>query len=319
MRKVTAILLDPSRGGAFCGEIELRDPVQGEAIVRMLAAPIHPADLNSIEGKYPGKPVLGREGVGEIELLGPATDGPSPGTRVLLPSGISTWREAVVCPVDQLVPVTNTLAVEQAATVRINPGSALRMLRDFVSLKPGDCLLQNAANSAVGRAVIQLAHVHGLRTINLVRRAELIEPLRAEGADTVLLDDEQVVDRIREIAPDARLALNAVGGESALRLANAMAEGGTLVTYGAMSRQPLRLPNSLLIFKDIRAVGFWFSRWMQRASVQEQSSMLTELLAHAERGMLRTEVEGTYKLSEGAMALEHARQSRRSGKILFTA
>jgi Zn-dependent alcohol dehydrogenase len=66
MRKVTAILLDPSRKGAFCDEIELREPIQGEAIVRLLAAPIHPADLNPIEGKYPGTPALGREGVGEF-------------------------------------------------------------------------------------------------------------------------------------------------------------------------------------------------------------------------------------------------------------
>ena len=285
----------------------------------MLAAPIHPADLNTIEGKYPGDPVLGREGVGAVESLGPATAGPTSGTRVLLPPGISTWCEACICPADRLVTAPDSLPIEQAATVRINPGTALRMLRDFVPLNAGDWMLQNAANSAVGRAVIQLAGASGVRTLNLVRRAELCEPLRADGADAVLLDDEQAVNRIREIAPDARLALNAVGGESALRLANALGDGGTLMTYGAMSRQPLRLPNGLLIFQDIRAVGFWFSRWSRRASAQEQSAMLTELLALAERGIVRTEIEKTYKLTDFATALEHAKQGRRSGKVLFTA
>lgn len=293
--------------------------MQREAIVRVLAAPIHPADLNTIEGKYPGKATLGREGVGEIETLGPQTEGPAPGTRVLLPSGLSTWCEACVCPVDQLVPVSSKLAIEQAATLQINPGSALRMLRDFVPLKSGDWLLQNAANSAVGRAVVQLSRALGLRTVNLVRRAELFDSLRTDGADIVLLDDENVVDRIREIAPNTRLALNAVGGESALRLANALGEGGTLVTYGAMSRQPLRLPNGLLIFKDIRAVGFWFTRWGQGASPEDRSSMLTELLSHAQSGVLRTDIEKTYRLTEVEAAVEHARQARRSGKVLFTA
>lgn len=318
MRKVTAILLDPAEHRVRCGEVELRDPAQGEAIVRVLAAPIHPADLNTVEGKYPGEAILGREGVGEIEFLGPDTTGPAPGTRVLLPAGVSTWCEACVCPVDQLVPVPSMHGLEQAATVRINPGSALRMLRDFVPLEHGDWVLQNAANSAVGRAAIQIAQAIGLRTVSLVRRPELIEPLRADGADAVFLDDADAVDRIREIAPDARLALNAVGGESALRLANALGEGGTLVTYGAMSRQPLRLPNGLLIFKDIRAVGFWFTNWGKRASAAEKSSMLAELLTYAERGILRTEIEKTYKLAEAEAAIEHARQARRSGKVLFT-
>jgi mitochondrial enoyl-[acyl-carrier protein] reductase / trans-2-enoyl-CoA reductase len=319
MRKVTAILLNPSGDGVHYGEIELREPAHGEAVVRVLAAPIHPADLNTIEGKYPGTPVLGREGAGEVVALGPATTGISPGTRVLLPSGVSTWCEACICRADQLVSVPNTIAIEQAATIRINPGSALRMLRDFVPLKRGDWLLQNAANSAVGRAVVQLAGASGVRTVNLVRRQELIERLRGEGADAVLLDGEHAVDRIREIAPAARLALNAVGGESAQRLADALGDGGTLVTYGGMSRQPLRLPNGLLIFKEIRAVGFWYSRWVQRASTQEQCSMLAELLSHAARGTLRTEIEKTYKLTEVTAALEHAKQSGRSGKVLFAA
>lgn len=292
--------------------------MRGEAIVRVLAAPIHPADLNTIEGKYPGEATLGREGVGEIESLGPVTIGPAPGTRVLLPAGVSTWCAACVCLVEQLVPVPNTLGLDQAATVRINPGSALRMLCDFVPLEQGDWVLQNAANSAVGRAVVQIARAIGLRTVSLVRRPELIESLQADGADAVFLDDADAVDRIREIAPSSRLALNAVGGESALRLANALGEGGTLVTYGAMSRQPLRLPNGLLIFKDIRAVGFWFTNWGKRASAAEKSSMLAELLTYAERGILRTEIEKTYKLAETEAAIEHARQARRSGKVLFT-
>jgi trans-2-enoyl-CoA reductase len=218
-----------------------------------------------------------------------------------------------------LVPVPTTLDNEQAATVRINPGSALYMLREFVPLKAEEWVLQNAANSAVGRAVIQLARALGLRTINLVRRPELIDPLLADGADAVLLDDEHAVDRIRELAPNARFALNAVGGESALRLANALAESGTLVTYGAMGRQPLRLPNGLLIFKDLRVVGFWLSRWGQRATELEKAAMLNELMQHAVSGILKTEIEKSYRLAEVESALEHARQGRRSGKILFTA
>ncbi|HET6406769.1 MAG TPA: zinc-binding dehydrogenase, partial [Chthoniobacteraceae bacterium] len=131
--------------------------------------------------------------------------------------------------------------------------------------------------------------------------------------------DEHALNRLREIEPTIRLALNAVGGESALRLANALSESGTLVTYGAMGRQPLRLPNGLLIFKDIRAVGFWLTRWTQHAAQPDQSAMLRELLALAGSGALRTEIEKTYPLEEAPAALAHARQGGRTGKILFAA
>ena len=115
-------------------------------------------------------------------------------------------------------------------------------------------MIQNAANSAAGRAVIQIAHELGFKTVNVVRRAELIDELRAEGGDVVLMDGEKLRDEVKAATSGApiRLGLNAVGGESALHLANCLAFGGTLVSFGAMSMQPLKIPTGLLIFKDLR-------------------------------------------------------------------
>ena len=63
-----------------------------------------------------------------------------------------------------------------------------------------------------------------------------------------------------------RLGLNAVGGASALNLANALSDFGVLVTYGAMARQPLKIPNGLLIFRNLEFKGFWASRWLRSLS-----------------------------------------------------
>jgi trans-2-enoyl-CoA reductase len=193
------------------------------------------------------------------------------------------------------------------------------MLRDFVELQPGDFVVQNAGNSAVGRAAIQIAQASGWRTISLVRRASLIDELKALGADFVFLDDEDAPPRIELAAGGApiRLALNAVGGESALRLANALASGGTIVTYGAMSRQPLRIPNGLLIFKDLRFRGFWITPRRQRATREENTAMFDELFALARRGILRQPAERVYPLDSVHEAIEHAGRSGRAGKILF--
>ena len=106
-------------------------------------------------------------------------------------------------------------------------------------------------------------------------------------------------------------------GESALRLANAVTPGGTIVTYGAMSRQPLRIPNGLLIFKDLRWRGFWITPWSQRATPDESAAMFGELFALAQRGCLRSTVERLYSLDSCLEALAHANRSERTGKVLF--
>ena len=305
-------------------EIEVPPPQSGEVLVRTIAAPINPADLNFIEGKYPVRPVLpttpGAEGAGIVEEVGPGVDRVLPGDLVLLPRSMGTWREAGVVHADDLVVVPRGIEPVQAAMLRINPATAMRMLRDFVELKEGDFVLQNAGNSAVGRAVIQIAHARGLRTISVVRRAALIDELKADGADFVFLDDAEAPPRIALAAGGAPipLAFNAVGGESALRLANGVSPGGTIVTYGAMSRQPLRIPNGLLIFKDLRWRGFWITPWSQRATADERAAMFGELFALSQRGLLKTPVDRLYPLDSFAEALAHAQRSERAGKVLFT-
>ncbi len=308
---------------AHAEEIELPELRPDEARLRLLAAPINPADLNTIEGKYPLVPPLpgvpGVEGVAVVEAVGAAVEKVAVGDRVLLPHGYGSWRECGVARAENLSVVPPGIAPEQAAMLKINPATALRMLRDFTELKPGDWVLQNAANSAVGRAVIALAHAAGWRTVNVVRRAELTDELRAIGADVVLVEGEDLPAQIAATTNGAelRLALNAVGGDSALHLAKALAPGGTVVTYGAMSRQPLRIPNGLLIFQDLRWRGFWISQWYRRATPTARDAMFAELFDLMQRGILHAPVERIYPLAEATAALTHAAQSRRAGKILF--
>ena len=299
-------------------------PGPGQVLVTGITAPINPADLNTIEGKYPIRPPLpavpGVEGAGVIANAGPGV-ALQPGTAVLLPSGYGTWREAGILDADQLIAVPEGVPFLEAAMLKINPATAWRMLHDFVVPEPGAWVIQNAANSAVGRHVIAIARELGLRTVNLVRRPELIEELTAAGGDVVLVDDETAVEQIKartERSP-IRLALNAVGGDSATRVANVLANGGTVVTYGAMSRQPVKIPNGLLIFKDLRFRGFWVSRWHKAATPDERQAMFTQLFELAKRGVIETPVERIYPVAEALEAVIHANQSQRSGKILLGA
>src|SRR6266513_1573257 len=216
-------------------------PAQNEVVVKMRAAPVNPADLNQIEGKYPIKAELpatpGFEGAGIVVDVGADVKGLTSGALVLLPHNIGTWRDAVAVNADELVVVPTGIEPVQAAMLKINPITAWRLLHDYVELRQGDWFIPNAANSAAGRAVIQIAHELGYKTVNVVRRAELIDELHAEGGDAVLVDEENLRRDVEDAigGPPVRLGLNAVGGESALLLANCLAPGSTMVTYGPMS------------------------------------------------------------------------------------
>jgi len=298
-------------------------PEPDEAVVQMRAAPINPADLNAIEGKYPVRPPLpatpGFEGAGVVVDLGAEVKGIAVGALVILPHNIGTWRDALAVKASELVGVPPELEPVQAAMLKINPMTAWRLLHDYVDLKHGDWLIQNAANSAAGRAVTQIAHDLGYQTVNVVRREELIEELRTEGGDVVLVDGENLRDEVKNVTGGAAicLGLNAVGGESALRLANCLASGATLVTYGAMSLQPLKIPNGLLIFKDLRFRGIWINQWYNRATMPERMEAFRSLFEMARRGLLRMKVEKAYPLSQAKAAVAHAAQGKRSGKIIF--
>jgi trans-2-enoyl-CoA reductase len=298
-------------------------PAQGEAVVKMRAAPINPADLNQIEGKYPIRAELpatpGFEGAGVVIDLGANATNVTTGALVILPHNVGTWRDAVAVKADELVVVPAGIEPVDAAMLKINPMTAWRLLHDYVDMQKGDWLIQNAANSAAGRAVIQIAHELGYKTVNVVRRAELIDELHAEGGDVVLVDGKNLREEVKAATGGApiRLGLNAVGGDSALRLANCLAPGSTLVTFGAMSLQPLKIPNGLLIFKDLRFRGIWINKWYDNATPEQRLEAFQQLFEMAKRGLLRTKVEKAYPLSEAKTAVAHAARGQRSGKIIF--
>ena len=145
----------------------------------------------------------------------------------------------------------------------INPPTALRLLEEYESLQAGDTVIQTGATSAVGKYVIQLAKHKGLNTINLIRdrpnRREIERELKELGATAVVTSSELPALMREWQHPAPKLALDCVCGEAATAAAKALAPGGTLVVYGAMSQQPLTISPGQLIFRDIRVRGFWLT------------------------------------------------------------
>jgi NADPH:quinone reductase-like Zn-dependent oxidoreductase len=293
----------------------------GDVRLRILAAPVNPADLNFIEGTYGVKPALpavpGIEGCGEVvESRSPAFQ---PGDRAILLRRAGTWATEVSLPAEHLFKLPAEIDPLQAAMLKVNPATAWRLLAGFGRPPAGSWIVQNAANSGVGRCVIVLARTLGIRTMNLVRRAELRDELLALGADAVVIDDDSAVEAAKsELGRDRpSLAFNAVGGESALRLMNLLGPGGIHVTYGAMSRRPLTVPNGPLIFKDLQFRGLWVSRWIESAPREELDEVYGKLAGLIRSGQLAVPVAATHPLADFKVALGHAAGGPRNGKILF--
>jgi NADPH:quinone reductase-like Zn-dependent oxidoreductase len=301
--------------------IPVVEPEAGEVRVRLLAAAINPSDYGRIDGRYghlPELPALGgREGVGVVESLGAGVVGVECGQRVrFCDSG--AWQELACLSADQLMPVPDGVPTEQAAIAFINPPTAYCLLRQFVSLERGDWIVQNAGNSAVGLAVIQMAKALGVHTLSQVRRVELVEPLTALGADQVVLEGSGWERSVGDLTGGRglRLALNSVGGGSAIAQLKALADGGTQVTFGGMTGEAVRFPTRYLIFNDVRLAGFWWDRYCRKAGREAVEKIMEAVFKMQADGSLCLPIAGKYSFSEFKEALAQD-QSPRLGKILL--
>lgn len=294
-----------------------------QVLIEMKAAPINPADINIAEGTYPLNQelpiVIGNEGAGIVREVGSAVQKFNVGQTVFPIARLGCWSEHRVLNEEEVYPVPAEIPIEQAAMLLVNPPTAWLMLQTIVQLNPEDWVVQNVANSVVGRYVIHFANHLGYKTVNVVRREELVEPLKSEGADIVITDHVRFSQTIKQETGSGNipLGLNAVGGQSASEIAKTISDHGTLVTYGAMGRQPLEISNSLLIFKDIRFVGFWLRHWIYQARPEEIRYMFDQILPVIIERNIHIPIAQTYPLNDWQTALEHANEGARGGKVMF--
>src|SRR5260221_1231213 len=205
----------PDEGLRLVEIAEPGDPEPGQILIRVEYAPINDSDLLVASGLYAVQPklpsVVGHEGAGKVLTVGEGVQNVKVGDRVVIPHGVFSWAEKVVAPADEAIVLPPEIDPQQASMLSINPPAAALLLEEFVSLKPSDWIVQNAANSGVGRAVIVFAKQKGIRTINIVRRSELVHELKEIGADVVLLAGPNTAEEANR-ATGAALARLAIDG-----------------------------------------------------------------------------------------------------------
>ena len=296
-------------------------PAPGEVVFDVLAFPINPADLSMCRGTYRLRPPLpagiGAECVGRVIAVGDGVAHVKPGDLVINLQR-ENWTQRRRVAADDVIPVPPGLDRLQAAMLRINPPTARLLLTDLVELRPGDWIIQNVANSAVGRFVIRLARADGVRTMNVVRREALGAELAPLGADVCVVDGPDLADRVKVATGGAsiRLGLDAVSGQATARISACVGERGVVCNYGSMSGEDPVMPRSKLIGEGQSLVGFILGRALAPRSRAQVRAIYAELAEQVSAGLLTAPVERIYPIEEIRAAVAHAEQGGRSGKIL---
>jgi NADPH:quinone reductase-like Zn-dependent oxidoreductase len=306
-------------------DLPMPEPGPGEVLVRMIASPVNPSDVLFIQGQYGIQPKLparpGFEGVGIVEKAGPGIIGRlALGKRVTVINGTGgNWAEYVVVPARQARPVPSDLPDEQVASFFVNPVTAVAMVRYVLRVPEGDWLLQTAAGSELGRMIIRLARNDGIKTINVVRRRDAVDELKALGGDAVLSSEDGPIDeQVRRIVPaGVKYAVDPVAGATGTSVFNSLSENARMLVYGTLSGEPLQIDPRRMIAGRRVVEGFWLGHWMRGRSIPSALLVFREVANLIRSGVLATEVGSSFPIEAAGEACRLAVSVARKGKVLL--
>jgi NADPH:quinone reductase-like Zn-dependent oxidoreductase len=322
MKKIEITAYGAPEAVASCIEApDVGVPGPGEVVFDVLAFPINPADVSFCRGSYRLRPELpatpGAECVGRVATVGAGVTQIRPGDLVLNMQR-ENWVQRRRIRAEDAIPIPSGLDLAQAAMLRINPATALLLLEDHVAPAPGDWVIQDVANSAVGRHLIVLAKARGVHTINVVRRDDVAGDLRSLGADVVLKDGPDLADRARAATGGApiRLGIDAVSGDACRRIADCVADGGVVVSYGSMSGDDPAISRAALNMRGVSITGFNLGRGLAKRTPGQVREIYADLAVKIRDGMLKAPIDSTYPIDDIKAALVRAQQGGRNGKVL---
>ena len=310
-------------------DVEKPTPGPGDVLVRMIASPINPSDLMTIEGTYgkqPGFPFTpGYEGVGVVESSGGGLLAKMMvGKRVAVGCRDGGgWGEYIALPFKQVVPVDSKVPDDQAATFFVNPITAFVLTRRLMQIPAASWLLQTAAGSALGKMVIRLGNKFGFKTCNIVRRPEQIDELKAIGADQVVVFDADnheptaLAEMVKEVCGNDGVpyAIDPVGGKLGSAIVDCLGLGGQMVVFGTLSDEPLEFSSRKLMTVRASLHGFWLPRYMERLGLLAKIKLIKAVGKLVADGTLATKIGQQFELADVADAVSAGSQD---GKTLLT-
>lgn len=296
------------------------EPGAGQVRVRLVLSPIHNHDLMTIKGVYGVKPTLpavpGTEALGIVDALGAGVSTLAVGQRVMGGAN-EAWAEYYLADAARLIPVPEGVDDETACQLVSMPLSAKMLLADL-HVQAGDWIIQNAANGAVGKLLNQFAQAAGIHVVNLVRRDEAVEEMKALGFDnTVSTASENWREAVKALTGGAPIVrgLDSIGGDGPEALLSMAADGAEIISFGNLSGRKITLSSDMILFKQASVRGFWGAK--PRASAETIGRMIGELVSDAANGKLKLRVDGVFSLEQVREAVAASVEPGRSGKVVI--
>ena len=291
-----------------------------QALVRVTARVVQPADWLFVAGKYSTKPaypqVAGFDGAGIVEAVGADVRELEVGRRVAFRSP-GAWAEYTPVPVERIYPVPAELADQLTDEIvcqfPLNPLTAWGLL-DLASVKAGERVLLTAARSVVAAVADQLARERGAVVERLYRHEGSYKLCDSESR--VIGTGGNVTDALAATKP-YDLILDPVGGPDTLALIARAAAGATLFSYGILDDRPIEIKASTLLYKALCWRGFAVSVWRNKASAETLAAAARECWSVLCRYPEKLPVVARHGLEEFAIALPRARASAGEGKVVL--
>ena len=294
---------------------------ENEVLIEIICFPINPADILLVEGKYANKPklpsLIGAECIAKVKKIGNNIRKFKLGD-IVLPLVRDNWVEEKVVTENEIIKLPSNIDTEQACMLKVNPATAYLMLNNYVKVKQGDFIIQNASNSSVGNYVIQLAKLYNIKTINLVRRKEVISTLKDYGADYVFKLNLNKKEESFIKSSNPKLFIDAVAGKHVNSIASLLTDNSTIINYGLLSGENIQLDPHNTIFKNIILKGFWLSLWLNKMSIEEKNKLYSYLSKLIITKSLFTKIEKVFHINDIKEAINAASNFNRDGKILVT-
>ena len=294
---------------------------EGQVLVQMEYSTINPSDFGTVLGRYPAGPpplLLGKEGSGTVIQSGGGELADSLLNKRVAVSGTYTWADYTVAHSQAVFPLLDTTSFEQAAHLIVNP---MTVALFFAKIQEGGhaAAVQNAAASALGKMLVKLCKVKDIPLVNLVRRQEQVDILKAIGAEHVFNTSENGWKQAaREVCKNlgVTIAFDAIAGEATSDIEDLVNDGGVVYNYGALSGKPCNVGSLHLIFQRKRLEGLWLTPWLQAKSHEERVKVGDFVQSLIE--VFSTEHGSVVNLNQVADALKtYSETSATNNKILI--
>src|SRR5438309_2965345 len=221
-------------------EVARPEPKENEALVRVIASSVNPADPLTVSGKYAREfgthlPLIpGYDIAGIVEKTGVKVTKLKAGDAIYgYPTFGGGWAEYDTVTEGEVAAKPASLSFTEAAAVPMGALTAWQALVDVAQLQPGQTILIHGGSGGVGSFAVQIAKARGARIIATASTANQ-DLLKQLGADVAI---DYTKTKFEEIAKDVDVVLDSVGKDTLARSYGVMKKGGFIVSLVARPDQ----------------------------------------------------------------------------------